>query len=1198
MNDKFPAANSPLFRYLLRELTPEEESQIESRLLIDDDYKMQLEAAEDDLTNAFVREGLTEDKRERYVKFFLCSEERVEKLKTAEKWYKYAKQSQVIESADANWSNWLPNHLSLPTVPTLVALLIIGLSALIMMLFYSRLATAWGLNALNAAYAQARPIEPRISGFTYAQYFVGQDGEAPKFDRSEHDRAFGIITNQASVNKNSASYHALGKLYITERRFSDAVDYLELALKDDAGNAKLHNDLAVALMAKERAKKSGEATGEDLAEALEHLHRAIELNTSFLEAHFNLALCHQYQMLWRTAQEDWRSYLEKDSQSPWAEEARKNLGKVEAQIKKAGENQEQLQSKFRDAYQKREVEQAWQAFKSSRLSTGSFITNKLIDEYLSLMLSGKSTEAGDKLQALLFIGSMELDKFGERYNYDLAQFYQGTTLPQLQRLSEAREVVRAASGLFDRSLFDQAANKYQQARDLFNRLGDTVEALAAQRRLGHCYFRLANTKLSLSTLTQGSQDCENRSYIWLLGMYHNDLVNVNLDLTKYSIALDHSQRMIDCSRRIEDEHGIRRGLSRVLDIYTLLSRYRESLLVAQEGLLLAAKIYGAPDQIIGSYVNASQSYLGLGKLMAALDYQKEALALSLELNRPLLISRQYILLGRVYDKLNNHAEAIKLMQQSVEIGKNLPDAKTGREITAFAKLFLGQVYRGIGDFNQAVKSYTESLQLYNENDLDSPLMGFMAKKGVLLSHIQQGHDAAAEEELKQILDIYEEHRRNIDDEASRNSFFDHEQGIYDIAIEFSYFKQRKDRRAFDYSELSRARSLLDTVDLPPARLPEGNLPSIRLPRSIQPFDLDQIQARIPDGTCLLQYAVLDDKLIIWMVSGRELQSRSVDITQDELSRKVNDYLQLLEKGASTQKSVDHRALASELYNLLIKPVESVLPRNTEVCIIPDKILNRLPFASLISPASGKYLIQERMIYISPSANMFLVSTDKARQKEGVTSETLLSVGNPWFDRGAFRNLKDIPWATDQAAKIATFYQLPTVLLEGDAREGAIRRMLERADVAHFAMHYIADERSPLLSLLPLAEEKLPTSKDRDGVLQTYEFYQMNLSRLRLVVLSACQTGIERYYKGEGAIGLARAFQGAGIPLVVASLWPVESYPTKELMVRFHQHRKRDGQPTAEALRQAQLDMINSSSAELRNPYHWAAYTVIGGHAKF
>ena len=398
--------------------------------------------------------------------------------------------------------------------------------------------------------------------------------------------------------------------------------------------------------------------------------------------------------------------------------------------------------------------------------------------------------------------------------------------------------------------------------------------------------------------------------------------------------------------------------------------------------------------------------------------------------------------------------------------------------------------------------------------------------------------------------------------------------------------------------MNRARTLLDAVDMPQEKLLDENLPGIRFQRSTQPLDLRHVQSRLSGKTQLLQYSVLEKNLIIWVVSGADFRSYHVEIGRGALDNKVSDYLQSLAVSAKVAQGSDYRAKSSELYGLLIKPVETLLDKNAEICIIPDKAINRLPFASLISPDTGKYLIEEYTILTAPSANMFLVSSDKARQKEGEQTERLLSIGNPWFDRATFRDLKDLPWAAAQASEISTFYQASTVLLGNNARESNVRRELEKSDVAHFATHYIADERSPMLSVLPLAAEKNAASKDNDGVLQTFEFYDMNLLRLRLVVLSACQTGIERYYRGEGAIGLARAFQASGIPLVMASLWPVESYPTKELMVAFHKHRRSDGLSTSQALRQAQLDMIRSASPEFRNPYHWAAYTVIGGHANF
>jgi CHAT domain-containing protein len=109
---------------------------------------------------------------------------------------------------------------------------------------------------------------------------------------------------------------------------------------------------------------------------------------------------------------------------------------------------------------------------------------------------------------------------------------------------------------------------------------------------------------------------------------------------------------------------------------------------------------------------------------------------------------------------------------------------------------------------------------------------------------------------------------------------------------------------------------------------------------------------------------------------------------------------------------------------------------------------------------------------------------------------------------------------------------------------------------------------------------------------------MNLSRVRLAILSGCATGVEKLYKGEGAIGLARAFQAAGVPLVVASLWKTQDYHAKGLMVSLHKYRKQAGLTTSQALRRAQLDQIQSIDLQARSPYHWAAFVVIGGRAEF
>jgi CHAT domain-containing protein len=100
------------------------------------------------------------------------------------------------------------------------------------------------------------------------------------------------------------------------------------------------------------------------------------------------------------------------------------------------------------------------------------------------------------------------------------------------------------------------------------------------------------------------------------------------------------------------------------------------------------------------------------------------------------------------------------------------------------------------------------------------------------------------------------------------------------------------------------------------------------------------------------------------------------------------------------------------------------------------------------------------------------------------------------------------------------------------------------------------------------------------------------------VLSACQSGAERYYSGEGMISISRSFIAKGVPLVVASLWPVDSNATAELMISFHKGRKASHLSTAEALSLAQREMLGNPENPYRQPYYWASFILIGGYARF
>jgi CHAT domain-containing protein len=264
----------------------------------------------------------------------------------------------------------------------------------------------------------------------------------------------------------------------------------------------------------------------------------------------------------------------------------------------------------------------------------------------------------------------------------------------------------------------------------------------------------------------------------------------------------------------------------------------------------------------------------------------------------------------------------------------------------------------------------------------------------------------------------------------------------------------------------------------------------------------------------------------------------------------------------------------------------------EVCIVPDKALFHLPFAALVAPATGHYLVQNFSLLFAPSASVLVHCSHTAQERAQLGhAETVLSVGNPTFDRAAYPDLPDLPAAELEANKVAEVYDA-SALTGTHVLKSAFTNLLTSANVIHFAGHYVADEHTAMRSRLLLAKDATGDS------LTAAEVFTKKLPQARLVVLSACQTEIEHNDKGEGMIGIARTFLAAGAPLVIASQWPVDSDATAKLMIRFHQMRKLGGMNTAAALSHAQQEMLADPNERYRNPYYWAAFLPVGGHTDY
>ena len=423
-------------------------------------------------------------------------------------------------------------------------------------------------------------------------------------------------------------------------------------------------------------------------------------------------------------------------------------------------------------------------------------------------------------------------------------------------------------------------------------------------------------------------------------------------------------------------------------------------------------------------------------------------------------------------------------------------------------LLLGHLQRQSGAIQQAVANYSEAIDNYNK--MQPSIYKYDALKGRLLCYVALNDSANFEAQLPTVLDEFEKQREDIFEEQNRNVFFDHEQSVYDLAIDHE-IRKHDDLSALNYSEQSRARSLLKA-------LTENKVNGADAASST-PLHPAEIQRQLPADLQVLQYAVLEDKLVVWLVTGNRLEAKTTAIRADELRSLVTEYVKGISSGPG--KADKLRPVSQRLYDALIGPFREDLDPRRVLCIIPDKALSYVPFDALLSPASQRYLISDFSLLTSPSLNVLVRATSAAKDRATASTETLLSIGNPSFDRQQYPELDDLPAAAREAKGVASNYSQSKSypLIGPEAVKKSIEKQLPAADVIHFAGHYVTNQTEPLLSKLVLAKQK----GSENGDLTVGELVDMKLPRTKLVVLSACETSGKDYYNGEGLVGIARRF---------------------------------------------------------------------------
>jgi CHAT domain-containing protein/uncharacterized protein HemY len=405
----------------------------------------------------------------------------------------------------------------------------------------------------------------------------------------------------------------------------------------------------------------------------------------------------------------------------------------------------------------------------------------------------------------------------------------------------------------------------------------------------------------------------------------------------------------------------------------------------------------------------------------------------------------------------------------------------------------------------------------------------------------------------------------------------------------------------------------------------------------QPISAKALQENIlRDNEVLLEYFLAKKGVYCLVIGKNEFNVVKLPAKYEDITARVQKMLGNVRGHQQGERFRDD--LARELYDALVKPAEEYIDGKTLI-IAPQGILAYLPFEALVTEKDGdKIFMVEKypMTYIQSGTVLGVLrsqhSTDNTRGgfvgfgdpvydfqeyvKEAEAgkkeTETTEGKGGPAGDKKE-EQVKD--FSPGAVFMKNTYLRSGGTLtrLKGTAEEiEAINSMYEKTGARH--QKYLRIDASEEKAKSPemgqysyihfsthgilqtgfqaIALSQIPSDKE-DGFLTLGEIMNTRFNA-RLVVLSACETGLGDLSNAEGVTGLTRAVMYAGSPAALVSLWSVADEPTRDLMTTFYDGLISKGLSKLDALRSAKISMIKDTKPRaFKHPYFWSAFVMYG-----
>jgi CHAT domain-containing protein len=308
-----------------------------------------------------------------------------------------------------------------------------------------------------------------------------------------------------------------------------------------------------------------------------------------------------------------------------------------------------------------------------------------------------------------------------------------------------------------------------------------------------------------------------------------------------------------------------------------------------------------------------------------------------------------------------------------------------------------------------------------------------------------------------------------------------------------------------------------------------------------------------------------------------------------------------------RRSMQNKINDEQSYDHFWAALEPELKGKKKIYVSLDGVYNQLNLNTL-KKAGGDYLINQYDFILVSNARDIISSGSK----ENAPGKKATLIGNP--DYGTDKSLSPLPATKTEVDAInkvlrSSGYQV-SEFTERNATENNLK-MSKDVSILHIATHgfFFPDIekaswpigissdnakdnvllRSGLVLTGVMESDKMNPTMDSlsNGVITSYEAMNLDLKGTKLVVLSACETGLGEVKAGEGVYGLQRAFLVAGADALIMSLWKVDDAATQQLMNNFYTNWTKNGDKQ-KAFKQAQLQLMT----KYKEPFYWGAFVMM------